>query len=61
VMAKERFNTALGPTWFEEGRLAPGCHPGEIGQWQNGVFEVVGGNIPTADFVYPKPPWPAME
>jgi branched-chain amino acid transport system substrate-binding protein len=59
VMAKERFNTALGPTWFEEGRLAPGCHPGEIGQWQNGVFEVVARKEKaTAKLIYPKPAWP---
>jgi branched-chain amino acid transport system substrate-binding protein len=66
VIATTKLDTVLGPTWFTMfgdggGLLAYECHPGEIGQWQNGVFEVVGGNIPTADFVYPKPPWPAME
>jgi branched-chain amino acid transport system substrate-binding protein len=59
VMAKETFNTALGPTWFEGGRLAPGCHPGEIGQWQKGVFEVVARKEKAgAALLYPKPPWP---
>jgi branched-chain amino acid transport system substrate-binding protein len=60
VMAKEKFNTVLGPTWFEGGRLAPACHPGEIGQWQNGVFEVIDpGEKRTAAPEFPKPPWPA--
>jgi len=64
VLATEHFNTVLGDTSFTMfgdggGLLAKESHPGEIGQWQNGVFEVVGGNITTADFVYPKPPWPA--
>jgi branched-chain amino acid transport system substrate-binding protein len=59
VMAKQEFNTALGPTWFEGGRLAPACHPGEIGQWQKGVFEVVGRqDKATAKLLFPKPPWP---
>jgi len=63
VLATEHFNTVLGDTWFTifgrgGGLLAKECHPGEIGQWQNGVYEVVGGRITTADFIYPKPPWP---
>jgi branched-chain amino acid transport system substrate-binding protein len=66
IIATTKLDTVLGPTWFTMfgdggGLLAKECHAGEIGQWQNGVFEVVGGNIPTADFIYPKPPWPAME
>jgi branched-chain amino acid transport system substrate-binding protein len=59
IMATEKFNTALGPTWFENGRLAPACHPGEIGQFQKGVFEVVGRKEKaTAKMLFPKPPWP---
>jgi branched-chain amino acid transport system substrate-binding protein len=59
VMAKEKFQTVLGETWFEGGRLAPACHPGEIGQWQNGVFEVVARkDKATADPLIPKPNWP---
>jgi branched-chain amino acid transport system substrate-binding protein len=51
--------TVLGPTWFENGLLAKEAHAGEIGQWINGVYEVVGPvDKSTADFVYPKPPWP---
>jgi branched-chain amino acid transport system substrate-binding protein len=59
IMATEKLNTMLGPTWFENGLLAKDCHTGEIGQWQNGVFEVVGPKEhATAKFVYPKPAWP---
>jgi branched-chain amino acid transport system substrate-binding protein len=59
IMATERFDTVLGPTWFEKGRLAPACHPGEIGQFQNGVFEVIGRKErATAKMLFPKPPWP---
>lgn len=58
IIATGHLETVLGDTWFENGLMSKDCHPGEIGQWQNGVFEVVGGNIPTADMVYPKPAWP---
>jgi hypothetical protein len=52
-------NTVLGPTWFENGLLAKEAHAGEIGQWIDGVYEVVGPtDKATAEFVYPKPPWP---
>jgi branched-chain amino acid transport system substrate-binding protein len=62
VMAKETFETALGPTWFEGGRLAPVCHPGAIGQWQKGVFEVVAPrDKATAAPLIPKPAWPEPE
>ena len=60
IVATEKFNTALGPTWFDEKqRLAEECHPGEIGQWINGEWEVI---LPkekaTAKPIFPKPPWP---
>jgi len=63
VLATTKLDTVLGPTWFTMfgnggGLMAKETHPGEIGQWQNGVLEIVGGNIATAPFVYPKPPWP---
>ena len=67
-IATHHFNTILGDTWFTMfepggGILAYECHPGEIGQWQNGIIEIVGAGVgpngkATADFVYPKPPWP---
>jgi len=60
IMATEKLDTMLGPTWFENGLMAKESHTGEIGQWQNGVFEVVGPKKhATAKFVYPKPAWPA--
>lgn len=59
IMAEEKFETALGPTWFERGFLAPACHAGEIGQWQKGLFEVVSRKEKaTAAPVIPKPAWP---
>ena len=59
IMATQKFKTVLGPTWFENGLMAKECHTGEIGQWQKGMFEVVGPKKhATAKFVYPKPPWP---
>ena len=34
---------------------------GQIGQWQNGVIEVIDpGDKRTAAPVYPKPPWPGQ-
>jgi branched-chain amino acid transport system substrate-binding protein len=59
ILAKEKFDTVLGPTWFENGLLAKDAHPGEIGQWINGVYEVVGPTAKaTAKVLYPKPKWP---
>jgi len=60
IMATEKFDTALGPTWFDEKqRLAKECHPGEIGQWQKGEWEVVlPADKATATPIYPKPAWP---
>jgi branched-chain amino acid transport system substrate-binding protein len=58
VMAKEKFNTALGPFWYDKDRYFVN-HPGEIGQWQKGVFEVIDvGPKRTAKPLYPKPAWP---
>jgi len=60
IMATEKFDTALGKTWFDENHnLAKECHPGEIGQWINGEWEVI---LPldkaTAKAIFPKPAWP---
>ncbi|MFH1242917.1 MAG: amino acid ABC transporter substrate-binding protein [Pseudomonadota bacterium] len=58
IMAKEKFDTALGPFWYDENQYFVN-HPGEIGQWQKGVFEVIDpGPKRTAPPEYPKPPWP---
>ncbi|MBA7635570.1 hypothetical protein ES703_43174 [subsurface metagenome] len=68
-IATTTFDTILGPTHFEMfgdggGLMAKESHPGEIGQWQNGVCEIVGGGdwpatVLTSEWVYPKPNWPA--
>jgi branched-chain amino acid transport system substrate-binding protein len=58
IMATEKFDTALGPYWYDKDRFFVN-HPGEIGQWQKGVFEVIDpGEKRTAPPEYPKPPWP---
>ena len=60
ILVKEKFNTILGPTWFENQMLAKDCYQGQIGQWQNGIFEVIDpGPKRTAAPIYPKPAWPA--
>jgi branched-chain amino acid transport system substrate-binding protein len=57
IMAKEKFETALGPYWYDERQISVN-HPGEIGQWQNGVFEVIDpGEKRTAAPIL-KPDWP---
>ena len=58
--ADDPFDTILGPTWYTMfgtggGILAHECHPGQIGQWQSGICEIIGGNQTTADIIYPKP------
>jgi branched-chain amino acid transport system substrate-binding protein len=59
ILTTDKFQTVLGETWYENGLLAKECHTGEIGQWQNGLYEVVGPTEhATADLVYPKPEWP---
>jgi branched-chain amino acid transport system substrate-binding protein len=59
IMTTEHFDTVLGDTWFDNQLLAIESHPGEIGQWQDGVFEVIDANDKrTADPIYPKPAWP---
>ena len=67
VMASEHFETILGDTWFDMtaggeggGQLAKECAPGQVGQWQDGVFEVIDiGEKRTSAPIYPKPGWPA--
>jgi branched-chain amino acid transport system substrate-binding protein len=57
VMAKETFETALGPFWYDERQISVN-HPGEIGQWQKGIFEVIDpGEKRTAAPIL-KPDWP---
>jgi hypothetical protein len=68
-IATHHFQTALIEDLYYEmfgdggGLMAKESHAGEIGQWQNGIIEVVGGGdwpatVLTSEWVYPKPPWP---
>lgn len=62
ILATEKFDTILGPTWFKDQLLAKECYSGQIGQWQNGIFEVIDpGSKRTAKPIYPKPAWPAAK
>jgi branched-chain amino acid transport system substrate-binding protein len=68
-IATHHFDTILGDTYFEMfgeggGLMVKETHPGEIGQWQNGIVEIVGGGdwpavVLTSEWIYPKPDWPA--
>jgi branched-chain amino acid transport system substrate-binding protein len=58
VIAKDTFDTVIGPMRFEKGINVQ--WPGNIGQWQKGVYEVVmPKEFRTAAPIYPKPDWPA--
>jgi branched-chain amino acid transport system substrate-binding protein len=60
IVATQKFDTVLGSTWFENGLMAKEAHLAEIGQWQNGEYEVIGPkDKATAGIIYPKPEWPA--
>ena len=54
------FKTVVGDLWFENGGVPAECYPGQVGQWQSGIFEVVApSDKATADPIVPKPAWPA--
>jgi len=55
VIASEKFDTVLGPVKFENQFNIH--YPGEVGQWQNGEFEVVDKAKRIAKPVFPKPDW----
>jgi branched-chain amino acid transport system substrate-binding protein len=58
VIAKDTFDTIIGPMRFEKGVNVQ--WPGDIGQWQKGAYEVVmPKQFRTAAPIYPKPNWPA--
>jgi branched-chain amino acid transport system substrate-binding protein len=68
-IATHHFQTALISDFYYEmagdggGLMAKEAHAGEIGQWQNGMVEIVGGGdwpatVLTSEWLYPKPPWP---
>jgi branched-chain amino acid transport system substrate-binding protein len=52
------FDTILGTFQFEN-QLNP-VYPGQIGQWQDGEFEIISPTTDrTADPIFPKPDWPS--
>jgi len=61
ALASLNTTTVLGAnTWFDVfggglggGILSYYCHPGEIGQWQGGLYKTVGGIDPSASFIFP--------
>ncbi len=58
VIAKDTFDTIIGPMRFEKGVNVQ--WPGDIGQWQKGAYEVMmPKQFRTAAPIYPKPNWPA--
>ena len=58
VIAKETFDTIMGPVKFVNGVNIQ--WPGDIGQWQKGVYEVMmPKKFRTAKPLFPKPNWPA--
>ena len=61
VMRTEHFPTVMSPdTFFTNGIFDVSSYSGQIGQWQNGVAEVIDvGDKRTAAPIYPKPSWPA--
>ena len=60
ILATEKFDTVVGELWFENGGVPAECYPGQVGQWQNGIFEVVAPtDKATNDPLIPKPKWQA--
>lgn len=66
IMYTEKFETAMGTFYWERYGENGGCllpqavYAGQIGQWQNGIFEVIDNDTHnTASMIYPKPDWPA--
>ena len=58
VIATSTFDTVIGPVKYEDQINIQS--PGEVGQWQNGAYEIVAAKEKrTAKPIYPKPPWPA--
>ncbi len=59
VMANEKFETCMGTTWYENGNLSEESYTGQVGQWQDGISEVIGPkDKATSQIIYPKPEWP---
>lgn len=60
VIATETFDTIIGPMHFKNNINQQ--WPGNIGQWQNGVYEVMmPQKYRTAKPMFPKPDWPKAQ
>ncbi len=61
VMRTAHFKTVMSDDLFLTNQILDvSCYAGQIGQWQNGVPEVIdAGDKRTAAPIYPKPAWPA--
>jgi branched-chain amino acid transport system substrate-binding protein len=60
VIAKDTFDTVIGKVKFVD-NTNPN-YPGDVGQWQNGEYEIVAPKDKrTAQPIYPKPAWPAAK
>ena len=60
AMDVTEFSTILGTFTFDN-QVNP-TYPGQVGQWQNGEFEIVSpSDDATAEPIFPKADWPAPE
>jgi branched-chain amino acid transport system substrate-binding protein len=57
IMATEKSTTALGSFWYDKRRMFVN-HPGNWGQWQKGVFEVIDPGAKRTAPPIVKPDWP---
>lgn len=61
LLATKTYQTALGAFSYDEMQIFSSNHPGEIGQWQGDIFEVIDpGEKRTAPPIL-KPDWPTSE
>lgn len=59
LLATRTYETALGEFAYDDMQIFSANHPGEIGQWQNGVFEVIDPGAKRTAPPILKPDWPA--
>ncbi|MCK4273541.1 MAG: amino acid ABC transporter substrate-binding protein [Dehalococcoidales bacterium] len=61
LLATRTYETALGAFAYDDMQIFSANHPGEIGQWQNGVFEIIDPGAKRTAPPILKPDWPAPE
>jgi branched-chain amino acid transport system substrate-binding protein len=52
------FHTFMGPVWFVNNSFAPECFPGNVGQWQGGVYQILDQTDKRTAAPIIKPAWP---